>query len=121
MAVMNGRFIGGGMEVTPGARIDDGVLEVFHVAPLSAVRFLRIFSKVFAGRHTDLPEVDIRTVSSVRIESVTAVGHPVPPGPPSWRSTGPVLHGDGEPLGMLPATVTVEHGQLALLDDGRRP
>ncbi|XKH53789.1 diacylglycerol kinase family lipid kinase [Citricoccus nitrophenolicus] len=121
LAVMNGRFIGGGMEVTPGTRIDDGVLEVFRVTPLSPVRFLRVFPRVFAGRHTDLPEVEIREASSVRIESVTAVGHPVPPGPPSWRSAGPVLHGDGEPLGMLPATITVEQGQLTLLDDGRRP
>ncbi|MGW9551217.1 diacylglycerol/lipid kinase family protein [Citricoccus zhacaiensis] len=120
LAVMNGRFIGGGMEVTPGARIDDGVLEVFRVTPLSPVRFLRVFPRVFAGRHTDLPEVEIREASSVRIEKMTAVEEPVPRGQPS-RSAAPVLHGDGEPLGMLPATVTVERGELALLDDGRRP
>ncbi len=116
LAVMNGRFIGGGMEVTPGTRIDDGVLEVFRVTPLSPVRFLRVFPRVFAGRHTDLPEVEIREASSVRIENITAVEHPVPPGLPSWRSADPVLHGDGEPLGMLPATVTVVSGALTVLD-----
>ncbi|WP_313817216.1 diacylglycerol kinase family protein [Citricoccus sp.] len=118
LAVMNGRFIGGGMEVAPGTRIDDGVLEVFHVTPLSPVRFLRVFPKVFAGRHTHLPEVEIREAGSVRIEQITAVPDPGPPGQPSRRSAGPVLHGDGEPLGLLPAAVTVEPGALTVLDTG---
>lgn len=118
LAVMNGRFIGGGMEVTPGTRIDDGLLEVFHVTPLSPARFLRVFPRVFAGRHTDLPEVTIREASSVRIEKITTAEDPTASRSPSWRSAEPVLHGDGEPLGWLPATVTVVPGALTVLDTG---
>ncbi|QCU77740.1 diacylglycerol kinase family lipid kinase [Citricoccus sp. SGAir0253] len=116
-AVMNGRFIGGGMEVTPGSRPDDGVLEAFLVRPLPAARFLRLFPRVFTGAHAGLPEVDIRRTRAVRIEAE-------PPARPAGRRAGrrsgepPVLHGDGEPLGRLPATVTVDPGALAVLDDG---
>lgn len=105
LCVMNGRFIGGGMEVTPGTRLDDGILEVFHVPPLHPVRFLRVFPRVFSGRHTDLPEVTIRPARSVRIERAG-------PGP---AERGTVVFGDGEPLGRLPATVTVAPGMLTVL------
>ncbi|MEO9248993.1 diacylglycerol kinase family protein [Citricoccus nitrophenolicus] len=105
LCVMNGRFIGGGMEVTPGTRLDDGILEVFHVPPMHPVRFLRVFPRVFSGRHTDLPEVTIRPARSVRIERVGRG--------PSERES--VVFGDGEPLGQLPATVTVAPGMLAVL------
>lgn len=119
LCIMNGRFIGGGMEVTPGTRMDDGILEVFHVPPLNPVRFLRVFPRVFTGRHTDLPEITIRPARSVRIERLEPAS---PPGPAAAdrgaAERGTVVFGDGEPLGRLPATVTSAHGLLAVLDDG---
>ncbi|MGM7668838.1 diacylglycerol/lipid kinase family protein [Microbacterium sp. A93] len=110
LCVMNGRFIGGGMEVTPGTRMDDGILEVFHVPPMHPARFLRLFPRVFSGRHTQIPEVTIRPARSVRIEGM----EPEPAGPGS----GTVVFGDGEPLGRLPATITVAPGLLAVLGEG---
>lgn len=119
LCIMNGRFIGGGMEVTPGTRMDDGILEVFHVPPLNPVRFLRVFPRVFSGRHTDIPEVTIRPARSVRIERMEPAP---PPGPEAAdrgaAGRGAVVFGDGEPLGRLPATVTSTRGMLAVLDDG---
>ncbi|MEV4901779.1 diacylglycerol kinase family protein [Citricoccus sp. NPDC055426] len=119
LCIMNGRFIGGGMEVTPGTRVDDGILEAFHVPPLNPVRFLRVFPRVFSGRHTGIPEVTIRPARSVRIEGVEPAS---PPGPEAAgrgaAEHGAVVFGDGEPLGRLPATVTAADGMLAVLDDG---
>lgn len=121
LCLMNGRYIGGGMEVTPGTRVDDGVLEAFHVPPMSPLGFLRMFPRVFSGRHTGIPEVTIRPARAVTVETVESVS----PGGTGGASDGtaPIVHGDGEPLGRLPLTVTVEPGRLAVLDlrDPREP
>lgn len=112
LCIMNGRFIGGGMEITPDTRMDDGFLEVFHVPPMPPARFLRVFPRVFSGRHTEISEVTIRPARSVRIEQMDPE-HRIGQGTP-----GAVVFGDGEPLGRLPATVTAAPGLLAVLDDG---
>ena len=45
----NGVSIGGGMLITPDAKMDDGLLDVLIVRPLSRINFLRIFPSVFKG------------------------------------------------------------------------
>jgi diacylglycerol kinase (ATP) len=83
----NGERFGGGMRIAPGARIDDGLLDLVIVERVSKAAFLRIFPSVYSGRHLSHPAV--RRVRTKRIR-VTA--------------DRPTLStADGEPLGTLAA------------------
>ncbi|WP_347107903.1 YegS/Rv2252/BmrU family lipid kinase [Paenarthrobacter sp. S56] len=98
MSVANGQSIGGGMRITPDAKSDDGWLDLFVVAPLSRLRFLAVFPKVFAGRHTGHPAVGIHRVRKVRLEAA-----------------GVVAYADGERVGALPLDIEVVPGGLRVL------
>ena len=62
---------GGGMRVCPDASLDDGLLDVTVLGPISKPEFLRVFPTVYKGTHVRHPAVD---------------GHS---GPGSCRSTAP--------------------------------
>jgi diacylglycerol kinase (ATP) len=98
VSVANNRSLGGGMRIVPDADLADGRLELFIVGPMSRIRFLRVFPKVFRGEHTGLPEVSIVSVSSVRIEADNTVAY-----------------ADGERIGPLPVEITVAPGVLRVL------
>jgi diacylglycerol kinase (ATP) len=98
VSVANNSSLGGGMRIVPDADLSDGRLELFVVARMSRLRFLRMFPKVFRGEHTGLPEVSIVPVSSVRIEADDTVAY-----------------ADGERIGPLPVEVTVVPGALRVL------
>jgi diacylglycerol kinase (ATP) len=78
---------GGGMKVTPDAVVDDGLLDVMVVKPLSKARFLTVFPRVYSGSHVVLPFVEIRRAKRVRIDA-----------------PGITAYADGERLGPLPQT-----------------
>ena len=98
VSVANNRSLGGGMRIVPDADLADGRLELFIVARMSRLRFLRVFPKVFRGRHTGLPEVTILPVATVRIEA-----------------DGIIAYADGERIGPLPIEVTVVPAALRVL------
>ena len=97
IAVSNGTSLGGGMKITPDAKYDDGWLDLFVVSPLPRRTFLRIFPLVFSGRHTGHPAVAIERVREVVFDAPTLVAY-----------------ADGERVGALPATVSVDPGALQL-------
>lgn len=98
ISVANGQFIGGGMKITPEAMPDDGWLDMFVVEPLSRLRFLAVFPKVFAGKHTSHPAVEIRRVRKVRLEA-----------------EGVVAYADGERIADLPVVVDLVPAGLWVL------
>ncbi len=98
VSIANNRSLGGGMRIVPDADLADGRLELFIVARMSRIRFLRMFPKVFRGEHTGLPEVTILPVTSVRVEADDIVAY-----------------ADGERIGPLPIEVTVAPGALRVL------
>ncbi len=51
-AIGNGRYYAGGMMITPGAEVDDGLLDVCVIGDVSRFEFLRRFPRVFRGTHT---------------------------------------------------------------------
>ena len=59
VAVGNGPSYGGGMRVTPGAVLDDGLLDVLVLHEISTAEFLRVFPKVFKGTHVGHPQVQV--------------------------------------------------------------
>lgn len=69
VAVGNGPSLGGGMRLAPDASMDDGLLDVAVVQPMSRIAFLRLFPSVFEGTHVKDPRVEIRRAKRVRIEA----------------------------------------------------
>jgi diacylglycerol kinase (ATP) len=99
IAVANLGSIGGGMRIVPFASAEDGRLDVFSVGPVSRRRFLRLFPRVFAGRHTD---VDVVSFSSGEVVEI-ACDAPV------------IAYAGGERIGPLPVRISVDPGALAVL------
>ena len=80
MTVANGTSSGGGIRLTPGASVSDGLLDVCLVRKPSAWRLVRLFPRALRGTHVNAPEVYIRTLTSLAFETET----PLP------------VHADGE-------------------------
>lgn len=97
ISVANNTSIGGGMLIAPDAVIDDGLLDLFIVKPLSRIGLLRVFPKVFSGTHTHLPQVELTRCRSVRIEGPNVIAY-----------------ADGERIGPLPVQIEVKPGALLL-------
>lgn len=98
VAVANAQSFGGGMKVTPEAEIDDGVLDVLLLKPLSRLNFLRIYPRVFSGTHVSDKRVIIRRGRDIHLEC-----------------EGVVAYADGERVGGLPIDISVRHKVLKLL------
>lgn len=99
-SVANGRFFGGGMEVAPGALLDDGL---FHVTIWSGFGFVDFVFKagtMYDGTHVRLPGTRVATAARVLLEPASAADVPV--------------EADGEQLGRLPACFTILPGAMSL-------
>lgn len=82
VAVANTTSFGGGMQIAPLARCDDGILDVTVVGAVGRLRLLRFFRRVFDGTHLELDDVMALTGASITL---------VCPGARLWA--------DGEPVG----------------------
>jgi diacylglycerol kinase (ATP) len=98
VSVGNNVSIGGGMKVTPNAVLDDGLVDVMVVGPLTRFGFLKLFPRVFRGTHITDPRVSIHRARRVRIEA-----------------DGVVAYADGERFGELPLDLEVRAGALMIL------
>lgn len=90
-AFANGPFYGGGMQICPTARLDDGALDLCVVGDLSRLAALRELPGLYRGAHVDHPAVSFHRFRSLRIEGA-----------------GTPVHLDGEPFGSLPIEIEVE-------------
>ena len=96
VAVCNGRWFGGGMDVAPMALPDDGRLEVVTVAARSKPYLLRHIKSVYEGRHLDIPSVRHFPCERIALGLSDAAAE-----------TGFLLDVDGDGLGSLPVSVEV--------------
>jgi diacylglycerol kinase (ATP) len=87
VAVGNAQSYGAGLRITPDALLDDGLLDVCVLAPVSKVEFVRTLPKARTGRHVEHPAVTVRRAKNVTLES-----------------PGVVAYADGERIGPLPVT-----------------
>jgi YegS/Rv2252/BmrU family lipid kinase len=92
VAIANSRAYGGGMFMAPDAELDDGALDVVMIKRTSKLRLLRSLPKVFKGTHVDDPHVQVRRGPVVEV----AADRPFD------------IYADGDPVGAVPATVSVE-------------
>ena len=95
VAVGNARSYGAGIRITDEASLDDGLLDVFVLAPVSKLEFVRTLPKARTGSHLGHPAVTVRRAKVVTIES-----------------PGVVAYADGERMGPLPLTCECVPGAL---------
>ena len=95
VAVGNGSSYGGGLRITEGAVLDDGLLDVVIINTMTKGKLIRTYPKLFSGTHRDVPEYEHHRVRSVTV-----------------AAPGVVSYADGERFGELPLTITCEPGAL---------
>lgn len=98
VAFANGEYYGGGMRIAPGARPDDGRLDLCIVGDVSRLTALRQLGNLYRGTHARHPAVTLRTALSMALEADA----PTP------------IHLDGEPFGSLPLRVQVTASALTI-------
>jgi len=98
VAVGNGPSFGGGLRITEGAVLDDGLLDVVLFKPVSKPGLLRTYPKLFRGTHVTHPQYEHHRVRRVTV-----------------AAPGIVAYADGERFGPLPLTVECAPGALTVL------
>jgi diacylglycerol kinase (ATP) len=68
-AVANALFAGGGMMLSPEAKIDDGKLDVITASGLNRAQVLRELARIHKGGHVANPKVRILHGEKVRVET----------------------------------------------------
>ena len=97
VAVGNGPSFGGGLRITEGALLDDGMLDVVVIKPMSRGSLVRTYPKLFKGTHTTHPQYEHHLVRKVTV-----------------ASPGITTYADGERFGDLPLTVECAPGALVV-------
>ncbi len=98
VAVGNGPSFGGGLRITEGALLDDGLLDVVIIRPMSRPGLIRTYPKLFKGTHVTVPEYEHHRVRCVTV-----------------AAPGIVAYADGERFGPLPLSVECAPGALTVL------
>ncbi|GAB2978062.1 diacylglycerol/lipid kinase family protein [Nocardioides montaniterrae] len=88
VAVGNGPSFGGGLRITEGAEIDDGLLDVVVIKPITRRELLTTYPKLFKGTHISHPQYERHRVRQVTV-----------------AAPGIIAYADGERFGALPLTV----------------
>ena len=90
---------GGGFQIVPDARIDDGLFDVCIVRPVSSLTVLRLLVTLFWGGHVSHPAVSIHQTRTLKIETDTSM----------------LLYADGEPMCETPATIEIIKDGLSVM------
>ena len=97
VAVGNGESFGGGLRITEGAVLDDGLLDVVVVRTLSKTALVRAYPRLFRGTIASHPAYEHHRVRRVTV-----------------AAAGIVSYADGERFGALPLTVECVPGALTV-------
>jgi len=98
VAVGNGPSFGGGLRIAQGAVLDDGLLDVVIMAPMSRLELVRTYPKLFKGTHIHHPVYRHHHAKKVTI-----------------AAPGITAYADGERIAALPLTVEVAPMALRVL------
>ena len=98
VAVGNGPSFGGGLRITEGAVLDDGLLDVVIIKPMGKGELVRTYPKLFSGTHTTHRQYEHHRVRRVTV-----------------AAPGILTYADGERFGPLPMTVECAPGALEVL------
>lgn len=73
IALANSRQYGSGAQIAPQALLDDGVMEVVIVEPMSAIQILRQMPAFFGGRLKEGPGIVMRSASAIELSCTAAI------------------------------------------------
>ena len=99
VAFGNIKSYGKGMQITPLAEPDDGLLDICWIDPVNTLRLYQLFPTVFSGKHINQPEVHYHRTISAEVESSVPMD----------------FYGDGEFICQTPFTLRVLHQALNVL------
>ncbi len=99
VAVAIGRYFGGGMEVAPEAKPDDGLFDVVAFEGMSTLGFVSLGGSIYKGRHLGNPNVTL-----ARARRVVA----------TCERPDVLLDVDGEQPGRLPLEIDILPGALKI-------
>lgn len=71
VAIANGRFYGGGMEIAPMANTSDGMFDIILIPKMKRYKLLRLLPTLYSGEHIDVPEVKVYRGREIIINSTT--------------------------------------------------
>ena len=91
LVVGNGIVCGGGMKLTPNAKLNDGIFDVLQIHQMSIIQRLMNLSKVYSGRHILSRHFSIKRCKKITVESDLPVS----------------LEADGELLGYSPFSMEI--------------
>jgi YegS/Rv2252/BmrU family lipid kinase len=104
VAMCNGQYFGGGMQIAPMAKLDDGLLEFLAFTGGGRIPLLTAMNSVYSGGHLKNPSVQHRTVSAVTFRLLN-----------EEANDRFLLDVDGEYLGHGPLRVTLVPKALRVL------
>jgi diacylglycerol kinase (ATP) len=99
VVVCNGAYFGGGMRIAPGARADDGLLDLVRLGDLGRLELALWLPTVYWGGHLANPKIRTRRTATVQVTAES----PLP------------VQIDGEIGACTPLAVTVRPGALRLV------
>ncbi len=102
-AIANGAWYGGGMQIAPGATLEDGHLDMCLVGDLSRMAALGQLPGLYRGAHVRHPAVTTTRVRTVELDSL---------------DDQVSVHLDGEPFGSLPVRIAVRPAALQVAMPG---
>lgn len=103
VAVGNGANYGGGMRICPAAVMTDGMLDITWVGSAPRRTILRVFPRIFSGRHVEHSLVRTFRGRQIVIEA-----------------DGAVVYADGDRVGPTPVRIEAVPGALRVLMPGTR-
>ncbi len=99
VALANGRFFGGGMQIAPQADPGDGLLDVIALGDLTRLQTVGLTQHIYAGTHLGRPDITATRGTLVEAEAL-APGAEV------------LIDMDGETPGRLPLRARIAKGAL---------
>lgn len=105
VAVANGIYAGGGMMMSPTARVDDGKLDVVTACGFSRAAVVRELPRIHSGGHVKNPKVRITQGKKVRIETFSS-------------EDGMLIEADGNVRGRTPVEFRIMPGALRIVAKG---
>jgi diacylglycerol kinase (ATP) len=99
VTVSNHPYYGGGMKISPQAKLNDGQLNITVVHNLSPFKLVALFGSVFFGKHVYLKEVLCLSGKSIKIHTES----PIP------------VHTDGEVIGETPVHIHIRQEKVQFI------
>ena len=96
--IANGSYTGGGMKLTPAARLNDGLFDVLIIEDMPLTARFNSFSKIYSGRHIGLPAFKLFRTRELRFSYGNGL---------SVESDGELIHGKCISSEVIPSALSI--------------